>query len=74
VVYQKANLQIRPTLLLDGLVAGTWSIDVRRGEATLTLRPAGKLPRAASAALRAEGTGLLEALHPSAKARRVTAK
>jgi hypothetical protein len=72
VVYQKANLQIRPTLLLDGLVAGTWSIDVRRGEATLTLRPAGKLPRAAAAALSAEGTGLLEALHPSAKARRVT--
>jgi Winged helix DNA-binding domain len=74
VVYQKANLQIRPTLLLDGLVAGTWSIDVRRGEATLTLRPAGKLPRAAAAALRAEGAGLLDALHPSAKARRVTAE
>jgi hypothetical protein len=74
VVYQKANLQIRPTLLLDGLVAGTWSIDVRRGEATLTLRPAGKLSRAASASLRAEGSGLLEALHPSAKARRVTAE
>jgi winged helix DNA-binding protein len=72
VVYQKANLQIRPTLLLDGLVAGTWSIDVRRGEATLTLRPAGKLTRADRTALSVEGTGLLEALHPSAKAHRVT--
>jgi len=74
VVYQKANLQIRPTLLIDGLVAGTWSIDVRRGEATLTLRPAGELTRAAGAALSAEGTGLLEALHPSAKAHRVRAE
>jgi hypothetical protein len=74
VVYQKANLQIRPTLLIDGLVAGTWSIDVRRAEATLRLRPAGELPRAAAAALSAEGTGLLEALHPSAKAHRVIAE
>jgi hypothetical protein len=72
VVYQKANLQIRPTILIDGLVAGTWSIDVRRGEATLTLRPAGKLTRANRTALSAEGTGLLEALHPSAKAHRVS--
>jgi hypothetical protein len=74
VVYQKANLQIRPTLLLDGLVAGTWSIDVRRGEATLTLLPAGELPRAAMTALSVEGSSLLQALHPSAKGHRVTAE
>lgn len=66
VVYQKANLQIRPTILLDGLVAGTWSIDVRRRQATLTLRPAGKLARAHRPALIAEASGLLHALHPAA--------
>jgi hypothetical protein len=71
VVYQKANLQIRPTLLLDGLVAGTWSIEVRRREATLTLKPAGKLGRADREALKAEAEGLAKALHPTAKGHRV---
>jgi hypothetical protein len=71
IVYQKANLQIRPTILLDGLVAGTWSIDVSRREATLTLLLAGKLPRAQRGALEAQATGLLQALHPDARARRV---
>jgi hypothetical protein len=71
-VYQKANLQIRPTFLLDGRVAGTWSLEVRRGEALLTLSPAGKLDRAARTALDAEATSLLQALHPGAKGWRVT--
>ena len=67
-VYQKANLQIRPTFLIDGLVAGTWSLEVRRREATVTLAPAGKLARAERSALAAEATGLMKALHPGAKA------
>jgi Winged helix DNA-binding domain len=71
IVYQKANLQIRPTFLLDGLVAGTWSIDVRRREATLTLCPAGKLARPVRAELTAEATALLKALHPAAKAHHI---
>jgi Winged helix DNA-binding domain len=71
VVYQKANLQIRPTFLLDGLVAGTWSVQAGRREATLTLRPAGRLTRADRGALSAEANGLLEALYPDAKAHSV---
>jgi Winged helix DNA-binding domain len=71
VVYQKANLQIRPTFLLDGAVAGTWSIDVRRREATLTLAASRPVARAQRAALTAEASGLLRALHPSAKAHHV---
>lgn len=71
VVYDKANLQIRPTILLDGLVAGTWSVELRRGEATLTLRPAGRLKRVERAALTTEAGSLLDALHADAKARRV---
>ncbi len=71
VVYQKGNLQIRPSFLVDGLVAGTWSSELRRREATLTLRPVAKLPKAAAAELTAEGEGLIGALHPKASAGRV---
>jgi hypothetical protein len=72
VVYQKANLQIRPTFLLDGLVAGTWSVEVRRREATLTLSPAArKLARPERAALSAEAAALLDGLYPDAGGRRV---
>jgi len=70
-VYEKGNLRIQPTILLDGLVAGVWSVEVRRGAATLTLRPAGRLGRADRAELRAEAEGLLEALYVTAKGRRV---
>ena len=71
IVYTKRNLQIRPSFLVDGLVAGTWSTEVRRREATLTLRPVSSLPKAAAAELTAEGDGLLRALHADAKAHRV---
>jgi len=71
VVYQQANLQIRPTFLLDGLVAGTWSIEVRRREASLTLRPAGALAGRDLATLNEEANGLLRTLHPASKAHRV---
>lgn len=71
IVYDKANLRIRPTILLDGLVAGTWSVEVRRGEAALTLCPAGKLGRVDCADLSAEAGSLLEALYADAKSRRV---
>jgi hypothetical protein len=71
VVYQKGNLQIRPSFLVDGLVAGTWSSELRRRQATLTLRPVARLPKAAAAELTAEGEGLMGALHPDAKAHNI---
>ncbi|HEX3873233.1 MAG TPA: winged helix DNA-binding domain-containing protein [Solirubrobacteraceae bacterium] len=71
IVYQKGNLQIRPSFLVDGLVAGTWSAEVRRREATLTLRPVGKLTKAAGKELTAEADGLLRVLHPAVKAHHV---
>jgi hypothetical protein len=71
IVYEKANMQIRPTFLLDGLVAGTWSIELRRREATLTLVARRKIARAERVALNAEAGGLLAALHPGAKAHHV---
>ena len=54
-VYERRNLQIRPSYLVDGLVAGTWSIEVKRREATLTLRPLERLARATRSAARRRG-------------------
>jgi hypothetical protein len=70
-VYEKKNLQIKPAFLVDGLVAGIWSIEVRRREATLTLRPAKKLPAKVRKELTAEAERLARALHPDARAHRV---
>ena len=70
-VVQKANLQIRPTFLVDGQVAGVWALSESRREAVATLTPAGKLGRAAQRALTAEGEALLAALRPDARARTV---
>jgi hypothetical protein len=36
-VYLRKNLQVKPTFLVDGRVAGIWGIEVKRREATLTL-------------------------------------
>jgi hypothetical protein len=68
-VYERANLRILPTFLVDGFVAGTWSLTARRREATVTLRPLAPLPRQARAALTAEAERLAGAMHPGAAAR-----
>jgi hypothetical protein len=66
-VYERRNLQIRPSYLVDGLVAGTWSIEVKRREATLTLVPLERLARATRSALVDEAERLVRALQPQAK-------
>jgi winged helix DNA-binding protein len=71
VVVQKANLQIRPTFLVDGVVAGIWSLEERRREAVATLTPAGPLARAERRALTAEAEALLAALRPGARSHAV---
>jgi Winged helix DNA-binding domain len=70
-VYERANLRIRPSYTVDGLVAGTWDVEVKRGEAILTLRPLGRLPRAARAELVDEAERLLKAIRPDASGHRV---
>jgi hypothetical protein len=70
-VYERRNLQIRPSYLVDGLVAGTWSVEVKRREATLTLRPLGRLARATRTALVEEAERLVRALQPQAKGHKV---
>jgi hypothetical protein len=66
-VYERANLRIRPTFLVDGLVAGTWSSELRRREATVTLRPLERLTRATRTALVAEAEALARAVYPEAR-------
>ena len=71
VVYERKNLQVKPAFLVDGRVAGIWSSEVKRKQATLTLQPAVKLTKADREGLAAEGEGLLRALYPAAMAYRV---
>lgn len=70
-VYERRNLQIRPSYLVDGLVAGTWSIAVEHRTAKLTLRPLERLPRATRSELADEAERLVRALHPQAKGHEV---
>lgn len=70
-VYVRANLQVLPTFLVDGMIAGTWSSEEKRREATLTLRPFEKLARADHAALTEEAERLVRFSQPEAKAHHV---
>jgi len=70
-VYERANLRIKPSYTVDGLVAGTWDVEVKRGEAVLTLRPPAKLPKAARAELVDEAERLVKAFQPEARSHRV---
>lgn len=60
------NLQVLPTFLVDGFVAGTWKIDRARASATLTLKPFDPLPKKAKDELTHEGAGLLKFVEPDA--------
>jgi hypothetical protein len=61
------NLQILPTFLVDGAVAGTWRPEAKRGAALLRLEPFVEIPRQARAELVAEGKALLGFLEPEAR-------
>ena len=54
------------SLLVDGLLAGEWTIAPGNGSATVTLTPYRPIPKRAMAALIREAEGLLERAHPDA--------
>ena len=65
-VWVRANGQVKPTFLVDGLVAGTWTLTTGRGTVTLRatpLRPFGKRIRVD---LVTEAERLLAGSHPGA--------
>ncbi|GIH24198.1 hypothetical protein Aph01nite_25080 [Acrocarpospora phusangensis] len=71
VVYVKANAQLKPTFLVDGMVAGMWSVKVARGAATLSLMPFQPLSASVRKELLAEAEGLLTFSRPDARSHHV---
>jgi hypothetical protein len=66
------NLRVKATFLVDGVVAGTWTLAVKRRVATLALVPFGKLTKRAVGALSAEGEALARFAEPAAQSYEVT--
>ncbi|MGH3656279.1 MAG: winged helix DNA-binding domain-containing protein [Micromonosporaceae bacterium] len=67
VVYVKVNGQLKPTFLVDGMVAGMWSIKVAKRTATLTLMPLTTVGRTERSALETEAERLVRFCQPAAK-------
>jgi hypothetical protein len=61
------NMQILPTFLVDGLVAGTWRVAQTAAGASLALVPFGKLSQRTWADLEREGSDLLHFLAPGVR-------
>ncbi|HEV8534669.1 MAG TPA: winged helix DNA-binding domain-containing protein [Candidatus Limnocylindria bacterium] len=67
------SAEVWPTFLVDGFVAGRWTIAVRPKEAILELRPFKRLARADRAALVDEGERLIRFYAPQSKTHGVRA-
>ncbi|MFC6158402.1 winged helix DNA-binding domain-containing protein [Kribbella jiaozuonensis] len=65
------NLRVKATYTVDGVVAGLWTTEKKRGVATLTLTPFGKTLKKTQAELEREGSALLRFLEPDAKTHQV---
>jgi hypothetical protein len=61
------NMQILPTFLVDGFVAGTWRVEQSSASASLVLAPFARLTQTAWADLREEGNKLLRFIAPEAR-------
>lgn len=66
------NGDVAQTILVDGTVAGTWSVTAKPSGATIVITPFSKLARADKAALTEEGERLARFVAPTAKTHRVT--
>src|SRR2546430_2086041 len=74
--YRKAvifSAEVWPTFLVDGMVAGRWTIAARPKEAVLELKPFKPLSRAARLELVEEGEGLVRFYAPESKTHAVRA-
>lgn len=67
----KKNGDFLPTFLVDGVVAGMWSVTTTKGLATLRLEPFGRIPAADRRGLEEEGQRLLAFIEPDARDGRV---
>jgi hypothetical protein len=66
-VYRPA-LQVLATILVDGFVAGTWSVQRAKAKATLVIAPFAKLPKKERDALASEGEALVRFVEEDATA------
>ncbi|CAN5749740.1 hypothetical protein BH23ACT5_BH23ACT5_24150 [soil metagenome] len=62
----KKNGDFLPTFLVDGLVAGLWSVEPAAGNATLRLAPFGDVPVRVRRELEVEGEALVQYIEPTA--------
>jgi hypothetical protein len=65
------NADVLPTILVDGVVAGTWELTRRDARAEIILRPFSRLSGAPRTALEAEAHRLLELIEPDPVTRSV---
>lgn len=61
------NGDVSQTILVDGMVAGTWTVVARPREAIVAIAPFGRIPKADRAALIEEGERLALFVAPSSK-------
>jgi len=66
------NGDVAQTILVDGLVAGTWTATAKPRDATIAVTPFGRLAKADRQALVEEGERLARFIAPESKAQRVT--
>ena len=58
---------MRATFLVDGFVAGTWTVERKKAAAALAVAPFGRISRAVREALEEEGQALLRFAEPDAE-------
>jgi hypothetical protein len=61
------GLRVPSTFLVDGFVAGTWTVDSRKRQATLRIEPFRRLPKQAIPDLTDEGERLVRFIEPEAE-------
>lgn len=67
----KKNGDFLPTFLVDGFVAGLWTVTAKKGRAVLELQPFGKVPARDRAALEETAEALVRYVEPDADAHEV---
>ncbi len=61
------GLRVAATLLVDGVVGGAWTLESRKGMATVVVQPFAKLSKATRDAVTQEGDALAKFLEPEAR-------
>lgn len=74
IIYQKGNLRLLSSFLVDGRVAGLWRVEAKKQAATLALSPFLPLPRRVLTELEDEGERLLRFLEPAATTHDIVVK